>query len=124
MNWVQIWPSHFKPHYYWRYGYDIFVLFTTPEHLKAFLNFLHSRHANLSFAIENEKQNRMPFLDVQIICEDKRFTAVLFCKLTFSGIYTHVDSSLLSTYKFGMIWFWLQMFFLKKTDFINAFKKL
>ena len=28
----------------------------------------------MSFTIESEKQNRMPFLDIQIIREDKRFT--------------------------------------------------
>ena len=49
------------------YNDDIFVLFTSPEHLEAFRNFLNGRHANMSFTNENEKQNRMPFLNVKII---------------------------------------------------------
>ena len=34
---------------------DIFVLFTSPEYLEAFQNFLNGRHANKSFKVENEK---------------------------------------------------------------------
>ena len=50
------------------------------------------------------KQNRMSFLDVQIIGEDKRFTTSFYHKPTFSGVYTYFDSLLPSTYKFGTIY--------------------
>ena len=73
-NWLRNCPSDFKPHYYRRYVDDIFVLFTSPRHLEAFRNFLNGRHANLSFTIEREKQNRMSFLDIAIIREDRTFT--------------------------------------------------
>ena len=53
----------------------------------------------MSFIIESEKQNRMSFLDVQIIREDKTFTTSVYRKLTFSGVYTHFDRFLPSTYK-------------------------
>ena len=32
-NWSQNYPSDFNPHYYRRYVDDIFVLFTSPEHV-------------------------------------------------------------------------------------------
>ena len=83
-NWLQNCSSGFKSHYYRRYVDDIFVLFTSLEHLEAFQNFLNGRHANISFRIEDEKQNIMPFLDVQIIREDKTFTTSVYCKRTFS----------------------------------------
>ena len=102
-NWPQNCPSDFKPSYYRQYV-DIFVLFTSPEHLEAFRNFLNGRQANMSFTIEHEKQNRISFLDVQIIREDKTFTTSVYRKPTFSGIYTHFDSFLPSTYKFGTIY--------------------
>ena len=44
--WLQNCPSDFKPHYYRRYV-DVFVLFTTPEHLETFQNFLNGPHANI-----------------------------------------------------------------------------
>ena len=35
----------------------------------------------MSFTTENEKQNRMSFLDVQIIREDQTFTTSVYYKL-------------------------------------------
>ena len=100
-NWLQNCPSDFQPNYYWRYVGDVFVLF---KYLEAFQKFLNGRHAKMSFIIENEKQNRMFFLYVQIIREDKTFTTSAYCKPTFSGVYTHFDSFLPSTCKFGAVY--------------------
>ena len=69
-NMLQSCSSDFKPHYYWQYVDDIFVLFTSPDGL----------HANMSFALENEKQNKKSFLDVQIIGKGKTFTASVYRK--------------------------------------------
>ena len=55
-NWLQNCLSVFKPHYYWRYVDDIFILFTSPEHLEVFRNFVNDRSANMSFTIERKKQ--------------------------------------------------------------------
>ena len=55
----------------------------------------------MSFTIESEKQNGMSFLDVQIIRENKTFTAsVVNLPLV---EFTHFDSFLLSTDKFGTV---------------------
>ena len=81
-NCLQNYPSYFKSHYYWRYADDIFVLFTSSKHLGAFRNFLNGRHTNMSFTIEREKQNRMSFLDIAIIHEDKTFTNSFYRKPT------------------------------------------
>ena len=58
----------------------------------------------MSFTIESEKQNRMSFLDIAIIREDKTFTTSVYRKPTFSGVYTHFNSFLRSTYKFGTVY--------------------
>ena len=103
-NWLQNCPSNFKTHYYRQYVDDFFVLFTSPKHLEAFPNFLNGRYANMSFTIEREKQNRMSFLDIAIIRENKTFTTSVYRKPTFSGVYTHFDSFFPSTYKFGTVY--------------------
>ena len=103
-NWFKNFLSDFKPQYYRRYVDETLVLFTTLKHLEAFRNFLNGRHANMSFTIEREKQNRMSFLDIAIIREDKTFTTSVYRKPTFSGVYTHFDSFLPSTYKFGTVY--------------------
>ena len=46
----------------------------------------------------------MSFLDVEIIRKRGKFTTSVYRKPTFSGVYTHFDSFLPSTYKFGMIY--------------------
>ena len=46
-------PSDFK-HYYYRSYVDVFVLFSSPEHLEAFRNFTNSQHANISFTFKND----------------------------------------------------------------------
>ena len=102
-NWLQNCPSDFKPHYYWWNVNDIFVLFISPKHLEAFCIFLDGQHANMSFTIEYEKQNRMSFLNIEIICEDKTFTTSVYHRPTFSGVYAHFDSFLPSTYQFGTV---------------------
>ena len=65
-NLLQNCPSEFEPYYYWRYTDDIFVLFTSPQHLEAFRNFLNGRHATMSLTTESGKRNRMSCLGVQI----------------------------------------------------------
>ena len=58
----------------------------------------------MSFTIENEKQNRMSFLDLEIFHEDKTFTTSVHRKPTFRGVYTHFDSFLSSSYKFRTVY--------------------
>ena len=73
--------------------------------LEASQNFANGRDAaNKSFTAENEKQNRMPFLDTQIVREDKTFTISVYRNPTFSGVYTHFNSFLPSTYEFGTVY--------------------
>ena len=45
----------------------------------------------MSFTIEDENQNRMSFLNVQIIRGDKTFTTSVYRQATFSGVYTHFE---------------------------------
>ena len=47
------------------------------------------------------KGKEMSFLDVQIIREVKTVTTSVYRKPTFCGVFTHFDSFLPSTYKFG-----------------------
>ena len=68
-NWLEHCPLEYRPLYYRRYVDDIFVLFNSAEHLKRFHSYLNSHHLNISFMIENEKHNRMSFLDVYVIHE-------------------------------------------------------
>ena len=102
-NWLEHCPVEYRPSYYRRYVDDIFALFNSAEHLKSFYSYLNSRHLNISLTIENEKDNRMSFLDVNIIREKDKFTTSVYRKPTFSGIYTHFDSFLPPSNKIGLL---------------------
>ena len=68
-SWLEHCPLEYRPLYYRKYDDDIFVLFNSTEHLKCFHSYLNYRNPNISFAIENRKENRMSFLDFNIIRE-------------------------------------------------------
>lgn len=83
--------------------FNIFVLFNLPEYLKCIHSYLNTRHVNISFTLENKKDNRMSFFDILIICEQDKITTSVYHKPTFNRIYTHFGSFLSSTYKIDMI---------------------
>ena len=56
-----------------------------------------------SLTIETEQNNKISFLDVNVICEQGKFVASVNRKSTFSGVYTHFDSFLSDIYKISMI---------------------
>ena len=102
-NWLEHCPEEYRPLYYRRYVDDIFVLFNSAEHLKRFYSYLNSHQLNISLTIENEEDNRMSFLDVNIIPEKDKFTSSVYRKPTFSGSYTDFDSFLPSSNKIGLL---------------------
>ena len=63
-KWLNDCPKKFKPVFYKRYVDDIFVLFKRPEHVKPFVDYMNSKHKNINFSFETEKDQQMPFLDV------------------------------------------------------------
>ena len=55
----------------------------------------------MSFSMETEKENKLSFLDVEVIREQGKFTTTVYRKPTFSGVYSNFESFLPSVYKFG-----------------------
>ena len=58
----------------------------------------------MPFTIETEQNNKISFLDVNVIREQGKFVTSVYRKITFSGVYTLFDSLLPDTYKIGMIY--------------------
>ena len=58
----------------------------------------------MSFSMETEKENKLSFLDVEVIREQGKFTTTIYRKPTFSGVYSNFESFLPSVYKFGMVY--------------------
>ena len=56
------------------------------------------------FSFEQEVNGKLPFLDAEVSRQKGRFVTTIYRKPTFSGVYTHFDSFLLTDYTVGMIY--------------------
>ena len=72
---------------------------------------MNSKHKNVKFTFETEDSNNVSFLDVKISRNNKRFITSIFCKVTFSVVYTNYNSFILDTYKTGLVHTLLFRFF-------------
>ena len=98
-EWLDNCPIHFKPVIYKRYVDDIFVLFSSKEHLQLFVDYMNKQHKCLKFTSEAENDNSFSFLDIKITRHNQQFKTSVYRKPTFSGVFTHYKSYLDQTYK-------------------------
>ena len=93
-KWLRECPKSYRPIYYKRYVDDIFVLFENLDKAEKFKNFLNKKHKNMSFTLEVEKDNKLSFLDIDVIRSEKSstFMTSLYRKPTFSAMYTNIKS--------------------------------
>ena len=78
----------------------------------------------LNFILKREKNGKLTFLDAEVFREGNKFTITVYRKPTFSGVYTHIDSFLPTTYKFGMIHTLVFRCFSICSDWTNFHNKL
>ena len=123
-KWLREWPNDFKPVFYRRYVDEILALFSSPDHADKFKEYLPSKHLNIIFSIEKEKDGSLPFLDVNIFCENEKFATNVYRKKTFSGIYANFKSFIPETYKIGLIKSLLFWCFSLCSDFIKFHHKI
>ena len=101
--WLDEWPLEFKPKFYRRYVDDIFILCEKEEHVEKFKDYLNTKHKNINFTKEVEKEGKLPFLDMQIDRNSGNMVTSVYRKPTFKGVYTHFHSFIPSIYKFGLL---------------------
>ena len=73
------------------------------ESILHFVNYLNSKHLNIRFTWEEEKDDKLAFLDVCVYRPSGGFTTSIHCKSTFSGIYTNYESFILNQYKISLV---------------------
>ena len=98
--------------FYRRYIDDIFVLFSSPDHVDKFREYLSSKHPNIKFSIEKEEDGCLPFLDVNIFRKNDKFATNVYREKAFSFIP--------ETYKIGLIKSLLFWCFSLCSDFIKS----
>ena len=91
-RWLEECPLDFKPLLYRRYVDDTFLVFRQREHISLFLQYLNTRHENIEFTSEVEKNERLSFLDVEIKRNNNGFETSVYRKPTFTGLTTKFTS--------------------------------
>ena len=87
----QIWLKHclyeFKPVVYRRYVDDTFLLFRSKDHIEKFRGYLNCQHPNIKFTSEIEEKNSISFLDIKNSRVNNNFSANIYRKVTFRGVF-------------------------------------
>ena len=91
-EWLGNCPSHVKRMVYRRYVDDVFVLFSSKEHLQPFKDYMNKQYRCIKFTLETEKNNTFSFLDINITRQNNQLKTSVYRKLTFSGVFTHYES--------------------------------
>ena len=113
-RWLNGCPKIFKSVFYKRYVDDIIVLLKRSEHVKPFVDYVNSKHKNINFSYETEKDEQMPFLDVNVFRE--KFVTNVYRKETFTGVYTNLSSFIPLEHKFGLVYTLLHRCFCLVSD--------
>jgi len=92
-----------RPSIWIRYVDVTFSLFDSKDTATRFLDFLNSRHPNISVTIELEENREIPFVDVCIKRDHNTFSTTVHHKKTFTGLYTKWDSFTPRKYKINLI---------------------
>ena len=58
----------------------------------------------MSFSMESKKENKLSFLDIEVIREQGKFITTIYRKPFFGGVYSNFESVLPSVYKFDMVY--------------------
>ena len=89
--------------FYIRYVDSIFCLLESEEAANDFLSYINSKHSEIKFTMETEKEKTLPFLDVLITSSDNDFLTSVYRKSTFTGLFLNFTSFTPLSYKMGLI---------------------
>ena len=82
---------------------DIFAFFESESDADAFYCYLNTRHENIKFTFEKEKDNKLPFLDILINNNESDLQTSVFHKKTYTGLLLNYFSFVPNCYKLGLI---------------------
>ena len=96
-------PYEFKAVVYRRYVDDTFLLFRSKDYIEKFRGYLNCQHPNIKFTSEIDDNNPISFLDIKISGVNNRFSTNIYRKVTFSGVFTNLESLIPISYKSNLI---------------------
>ena len=73
------------PLFYARFVDDTFAMFSAEGEAAPFLDTLQGLHESLTFTVEHEQHNQLPFMDVAVSRHDDHLIRFVYPKPTFTG---------------------------------------
>ena len=101
-NWIEQ-ATNVKPIFYKMYVDDIFAVFESESHADAFYSYLNTRHENIKFTFEKERDNKLPFVDILINNNESDLQTLIFHEKTYTGLLLNYFSFVPNCYKLGLI---------------------
>ena len=117
-------PVAYAPIFYKRYVDHIFVLLKPENHLNNLLFHLHSKHPNIRFTFEIEKDRSPACLDINVYRGNNKLETSVHRKSTFSGVYANHRSFFATEYKSSLIGTLFYRSFTIVSGYQNCTKKL
>ena len=71
---------------------DVFLLFSSTEHIAKSKKYLNKQHKNIAFTSETEQTGSLSFLEIKISRKNNKFVTSVYQKPTFSGVFTNFES--------------------------------
>ena len=65
---------------------------------------MNSKHKDINFSFQTEKDEEMLLLDVNVFRENGKFVPNVYRKETFTGVYTNFSSFIPLEHKFGLVY--------------------
>ena len=122
--WLDNCPLSIVPIFYARYIDDIFVLLKSHGHITRLATYLSSKHPNINFTFEVEKDNTLAFLDVNVYRDANSFSTSIHRKDTFSGVYTNYKAFMPETYKKGLLLTLLYRAYMISSSYLSVHKEV
>ena len=91
------------PDYYRRYVDDTLTIIPNNTTATDFLNTLNEAHPSVSFTMENEKDNMLPFLGTQLLNRAPQIETKVYVKPTNTGLLVHYQSNVDNRYKWSLL---------------------
>ena len=79
-------PKEFLPLKYARYLDDTFVVFQNEQQANNFFSFINNMHDNLQFTMEKQINDKLPFIDKLVHCNDSKISLSIFRKPSNTGL--------------------------------------
>jgi len=102
-NWLNACPPEFKPTVYKRYVDDCFLIFNHQSQATLFLDYLNTKHRNITFTMEGQDDNSLPFLDILVKHSNGSFSTSLYRKPSTTLLGLNFFSFLPTKYKLSAL---------------------